>query len=74
METVISNTKVSVNEFREMLFNDDDNYYYEIINGEMIQKSAPTPLHQEVLKNLLYVLETFNRLNCRIKKCITILL
>lgn len=63
METVISNTKVSVSEFREMLFDDDDNYYYEIINGEMIQKSAPTPLHQDVSRNLLYILETFNRIH-----------
>lgn len=61
METVISNTKVSVREFREMLFDDDDNYYYEIINGEMIQKSAPTPFHQEISRNLLFSLETYNR-------------
>ena len=62
METVISNTKVSVKEFREMLFDDDDDYYYEIINGEMIQKSAPAPLHQAVLRNLLYALESYNRM------------
>jgi Uma2 family endonuclease len=59
METVISNTKVSVKEFREMLFDDDDNYYYEIINGEMIQKSAPTPMHQQICKILLIVLDKF---------------
>src|SRR4051812_23548492 len=61
METVISRTKVSVSEFRKMLFEDDDNYYYEIIDGEMIQKSAPTPMQQEVSRNLLFALETFNR-------------
>lgn len=61
METVISNMKVSVTEFRKMLFDDNDNYYYEIINGEMIQKSAPAPIHQEVSRNLLFVLETYNR-------------
>jgi Uma2 family endonuclease len=59
METVISNTKVSVREFREMLFDDDDNYYYEIINGEMIQKSAPTPLHQRISRKLLVILDRF---------------
>ena len=63
METVISNTKVSVREFREMLFDADDSYYYEIINGEMIQKSAPSPVHQEILINLVFVLETYNRQN-----------
>ena len=61
METVISNTRVSVTEFREMLFDDDDNYYYEIIDGEMIRKSAPTPMHQEISRNLLFVLEMYNR-------------
>jgi Uma2 family endonuclease len=63
METVISDTKVSVSEFREMLFDENDEYYYEIIEGEMIQKSAPTPMHQEVSKNLLFQLETFIRQN-----------
>lgn len=61
METIVSHKKVSVSEFREMLFDDEDDYYYEIIDGEMIRKSAPAPLHQEVSKNLLFVLESFNR-------------
>lgn len=61
METVIANTKVSVTEFRKMLFDDDDSYYYEIIDGELIRKSAPTPMHQEISRNLLFVLETYNR-------------
>lgn len=59
METVVSNSKVSVSEFREMLFDDDDNYYYEIINGEMIQKSAPTPLHQRISRKLVVILDRF---------------
>lgn len=61
METVISNTKVSVTDFSKMQFDDDDDNYYEIIDGEMIRKSAPTPMHQEVSKNLLFILETYNR-------------
>ena len=59
METVISNTKVSVSEFRKMLFDDNDDYYYEIINGEMIQKSAPAPKHREILGNIFFELKTF---------------
>lgn len=59
METVISNTKVSVSDFREMLFDDDDNYYYEIINGEMIQKSAPAPMHQRICRKLIVILDQF---------------
>lgn len=59
METVISHKKVSVSEFREMRFDDDDNYYYEIINGEMIQKSAPTPMHQRICRKLIVILNSF---------------
>lgn len=59
METVISNTKVSVTEFRKMLFNNDDNYYYEIIDGEMIRKSAPTPMHQRICRKLIVILDNF---------------
>ncbi len=61
METVISDEKISVSEFRTMLFEDDDTYYYEIIDGHMIRKSAPAPLHQEISRNLLFALETYNR-------------
>ena len=60
METIISH-RVSITEFRKMQFEDDDNYYCEIIDGEMIRKSAPTPMHQEISRNLLFVLETYNR-------------
>lgn len=59
METVITHSKVRVSEFREMLFNDDDNYYYEIINGEMIQKSAPSPMHQRICRKLTVIFDNF---------------
>lgn len=59
METVISNTKVSVSEFSKMLFDDDDNYYYELINGEMIRKSAPTPMHQRISRKVMIILDRF---------------
>lgn len=57
METVISEEKISVSEFRTMLFEDDDNYYYEIIDGHMIRKSAPAPLHQRISRKLLLALD-----------------
>ena len=63
MKTVISDEKISVSEFRTMLFEDGDTYYYEIIDGHMIRKSAPAPLHQEISRNLLFTLETYNRSN-----------
>ncbi len=59
METVVSNTKVSVAEFREMLFDDNDDYFYEIINGEMIQKSAPAPPHHRISRKIMIILDRF---------------
>ncbi len=62
MENIALHKRVSVKDFSEMQFDDNDDFQYEIINGEMIRKSAPSPVHQEVLKNLLYIIETHNRL------------
>lgn len=59
MEQVISNTKVSVSDFRKMLFDDNDDFFYEIIEGEMIQKSAPAPIHQRVSRKLTGILDRF---------------
>ncbi|MBK8564243.1 MAG: Uma2 family endonuclease [Saprospiraceae bacterium] len=51
--------KISVSEFREMEFEGED-AYYELINGEIVKKSAPTPLHQEISFLLsLHLLITF---------------
>ena len=62
MENIALQKRISVKDFSEMQFDDTDDFQYEIINGEMIRKSAPAPIHQEVLKNLLYIIETHNRL------------
>lgn len=59
METVISNTKVSVTEFSKMQFDDDDDNYYEIIDGEMIRKSAPTPMHQRICRKIIVILDRY---------------
>jgi Uma2 family endonuclease len=54
--------KISVAEFRQMEFEDED-AYYELINGEVVKKSAPTPLHQEISNNLSFALTAFIRQN-----------
>ncbi|MCF8247649.1 MAG: Uma2 family endonuclease [Saprospiraceae bacterium] len=43
---LVAEKKISVAEFRQMDFDGED-AYYELINGEVVKKSAPTPLHQE---------------------------
>jgi Uma2 family endonuclease len=54
--------KISVSEFREMEFEGED-AYYELINGEIVKKSAPTPLHQEISNNLSFALTSFVKQN-----------
>ena len=42
----------------------DDEYRYEVICGELYMSSVPTPLHQQVLRNLQFALwEYVKRLN-----------
>jgi Uma2 family endonuclease len=53
--------KMSVAELRQMQFDDDDNYFYELIEGEMIRRSAPSTLHQRISGKIYFALETINR-------------
>jgi Uma2 family endonuclease len=42
-----------------MLFDNDDDNYYEIIDGEMIRKSAPTPMHQRISRKVMVIIDRF---------------
>lgn len=44
---LVAEKKITVEEFRQMEFEGED-AYYELINGEIVKKAAPTPLHQKV--------------------------
>ncbi|MDZ7933992.1 MAG: Uma2 family endonuclease [Emticicia sp.] len=44
-------------EFRQMEFDEDDRYHYELINGEIVKKSAPSPQHQRLSRNLFRQLD-----------------
>ena len=57
---LVAEKKISVSEFRHMDLGDED-AYYELINGEIVMKAAPSPLHQEVSNNLSFALTTFVR-------------
>lgn len=39
----------------------DDEYRYEVICGELYMSPAPTPLHQQVLRNLQFALWEYVR-------------
>ena len=40
--------QISVSEFRQMEFDENDESYYELINGYVMKKSAPRPEHQSI--------------------------
>ena len=42
---LVSSKKISVEEFHKMELEGED-AYYELINGEIVKKAAPTPRHQ----------------------------
>jgi Uma2 family endonuclease len=46
--------QISIHEFRQMEFDENDDAYYELINGYIMKKSAPKPQHQNISMNLSY--------------------
>lgn len=41
--------KMTYQEFRQLEFDENDPFLYELINGELVKKSAPNPRHQKIL-------------------------
>lgn len=37
----------------------DDNFFYELLQGELVKKAVPSPLHQRIVRKILLVLENF---------------
>lgn len=48
MEPVVAIQKMTVGEFRELEFDDNDMSWYELINGELVKRSSPSPRHQKI--------------------------
>lgn len=48
---------VTYTEYRAL--DTDDHFLYELINGELVQKSAPSPEHQRILRNLAFKVHQF---------------
>ncbi len=46
-------------EYREMEFDDDDNFQYELIDGELSQKPFLTIIHQRISGNIMYSFTKF---------------
>ena len=61
METLTALRKLTVAEFHRMEFADDDPHLYELLDGELVKKKAPTPRHQLILAELYSQLRDFNK-------------
>jgi len=59
METAVALQKMTVTEFQQMEFHDDDLHLYELINGELVRKTAPSPRHQSISFELSQQLGSF---------------
>jgi Uma2 family endonuclease len=51
--------KITYSEFRQMEFDDNDTFLYELINGVLIKKTAYSPIHQRISSKLLSQLNGF---------------
>jgi Uma2 family endonuclease len=54
-------SRITYAEFRTMEFADDDTAHYELINGDLVRKAAPSPEHQLILRNLAFEMHQFVR-------------
>lgn len=61
MSTIISTEKMSVAEFLDYEFTEQElqEAWYELINGQMRKRNYPTILHQETSMNLLRKIDAF---------------
>ncbi len=51
--------KLTYQEFRQLEFADDDQNWYELINGEIVKKQSPTLRHQDISANIESALRAF---------------
>lgn len=53
--------KITYQEFRQMDFDDTDDAWYELINGELVRKQSPTLGHQLVSSEIEFQLMAFSK-------------
>ena len=59
MTTVLDVPRMTFQQFREMELADNDNFIYELLNGELMKRGAPNLRHQYVVTILLTRLQNF---------------
>jgi Uma2 family endonuclease len=53
--------KLTWREFRQMEFDDNDPFWYELINGELVKKQSPTFDHQAISREIEFFLVSWNK-------------
>ena len=56
METAVETKRLTVAEFRQMEFDDHDPHLYELLDGDIVKRNAPTPQHQRLVRDLAFAL------------------
>ncbi len=51
--------KLTYQEFRTLDFDDNDDFWYELINGELVRKQSPTFDHQRISRKIERVLDNY---------------
>ncbi|WP_345242692.1 Uma2 family endonuclease [Nibrella saemangeumensis] len=59
MAVALGVKKMTVHEFRNLEFAENDRHWYELLDGELVKKKAPTPAHQRVARKLTLALDAF---------------
>ncbi|WKN41216.1 Uma2 family endonuclease [Tunicatimonas pelagia] len=59
MESTKTVTRITYQEFLNMEIPDDDNYIYELLNGEIVKYSAPESKHQIASANLHLIMGSY---------------
>lgn len=53
--------KLTYQVYREMEFDDNDPYLYELLKGTLVRKSSPTLIHQEISGNIFFYFKLYLR-------------
>ena len=61
MVATVDTRKLTVAEFHAMDFDDTDTHLYELLDGELVKKKAPSPKHQLILAELYDQIKAFSK-------------
>ena len=60
--------RMTYQEFRQLEFDDNDPFLYELLNGELVKKSAPNPRHQKIVGLLFNKIFNFVSEKCSLSQ------